>query len=59
MDIKVKAFIDEHEKWKNELLLLRKILLELGLSEQYKWRVPVFLHEGKNIIRSCIAEKKT
>jgi uncharacterized protein YdeI (YjbR/CyaY-like superfamily) len=49
MDIKVKAFIDEHEKWKNELLLLRKILLELGLSEQYKWRVPVFLHEGKNI----------
>ena len=50
MDIKVDAFMLSNTKWKDELLVLREILLDCGLIEQLKWRVPCYLFNGKNIV---------
>lgn len=37
-------------KWNNELILLRKILVECGLNEELKWGHPCYTYQGKNII---------
>ena len=37
-------------KWTQELIMLRKIVLETGLTEAIKWGVPVYMHQGKNLI---------
>ena len=49
MDIKIKTFFESSQNWQKELLLLRTILIDLGLDERYKWRVPCYLHDNKNI----------
>ena len=36
--------------WQMELQHLRQIMLESGLVEDVKWGVPVYTHQGKNII---------
>lgn len=36
--------------WQTELKILREIALESGLIEEIKWGVPVYTHDGKNII---------
>ncbi len=36
--------------WVEELLLLREIVLETGLTEEMKWGVPVYTKNGKNIV---------
>lgn len=36
--------------WRAELTLLRKIVLETGLTEEIKWGAPVYTHNGKNIV---------
>ena len=36
--------------WQMELQHLRQIMLETGLEEEVKWGVPVYTHQGKNII---------
>lgn len=36
--------------WREELELLRQIVLETGLTEEIKWGVPVYTHKGKNIV---------
>lgn len=36
--------------WRDELKLLRKILLDCGLQEEAKWGMPCYLFENKNII---------
>jgi uncharacterized protein YdeI (YjbR/CyaY-like superfamily) len=36
--------------WVEELELLRQIVLETGLTEEIKWGVPVYTHNGKNIV---------
>jgi uncharacterized protein YdeI (YjbR/CyaY-like superfamily) len=35
--------------WREELELLRQIVLETGLTEEIKWGAPVYTHKGKNI----------
>ena len=37
-------------KWTQELIMLRKIVLDTGLTETIKWGVPVYMHQGKNVI---------
>lgn len=49
MDPKVKLFFETTKLWRDELFLLREILIDCGLSEQYKWRVPCYINEDKNI----------
>ena len=36
--------------WKEELLLLREIMLSCKLSEEIKWGVPCYTAEGRNIV---------
>lgn len=36
--------------WREELETLRQIVLETGLTEEIKWGVPVYTHNGKNIL---------
>jgi uncharacterized protein YdeI (YjbR/CyaY-like superfamily) len=36
--------------WPEELESLRQIVLESGLKEELKWGVPVYTHNGKNVI---------
>lgn len=37
-------------KWRETLENLRQIALDTGLTEEIKWGVPVYTHNGKNII---------
>ncbi|QEK50569.1 hypothetical protein FYC62_01965 [Pedobacter aquae] len=37
-------------QWREELELLRQIVLETGLKEEIKWGAPVYTHQGKNVI---------
>ncbi len=36
--------------WREELEMLRQIVLETGLKEELKWGTPVYTHKGKNIV---------
>lgn len=36
--------------WEDELVLLRDIVLESGLTEEIKWGVPVYTLNGKNVV---------
>lgn len=36
--------------WREELELLRQIVLETGLTEEIKWGVPVYTRNGRNIV---------
>lgn len=46
---KVDAFIKSEKKWKDEVQLLRQIALDSGLTEDFKWSLPCYLHDDKNI----------
>lgn len=37
-------------KWPKELKLLRQLVLATGLTEEIKWSMPVYTHQGKNIV---------
>jgi uncharacterized protein YdeI (YjbR/CyaY-like superfamily) len=45
--------VDEHlrnsKKWSKELSLLQEILLECGLTEEFKWRQPCYLFGATNV----------
>ena len=36
--------------WREELILLREIVLQSGLTEEIKWGVPVYTLHGKNVL---------
>lgn len=36
--------------WKPGLLALRRICLDMGLSEQVKWAHPCYMHAGRNLV---------
>jgi uncharacterized protein YdeI (YjbR/CyaY-like superfamily) len=46
---KVDAYIRRSERWRDEMTVLRPVLLGCGLTEQVKWGKPCYSHEGKNI----------
>ncbi|MCW2927066.1 MAG: hypothetical protein JWM86_1034 [Thermoleophilia bacterium] len=45
----VDAYAAELTAWGEELAALRRLLLELGLTESIKWRKPCYSAEGANI----------
>ena len=47
---KVDAFIGKAKKWPKELELLRSIVLDCGLTEDFKWGHPCYTTQGKNVI---------
>jgi uncharacterized protein YdeI (YjbR/CyaY-like superfamily) len=50
MNPKVDEFISNAKKWQEELKQLRTIVLDSGLTEEVKWKVPCYTSQGKNIV---------
>ncbi|OAD91505.1 hypothetical protein A7A78_03155 [Aequorivita soesokkakensis] len=46
----VDRFLDRAKKWKEEMKLLRKICLDCGLTEDFKWMHPCYTLKGKNVV---------
>jgi uncharacterized protein YdeI (YjbR/CyaY-like superfamily) len=46
----IDVFIEKQEKWKDELSLLREIILECGLTEEFKWRGPCYSYQKSNLL---------
>lgn len=46
----VDIFFDNLNKWKPELQKLRDLVLDCGLTEELKWKVPCYTYKGKNIV---------
>src|SRR5258707_4219687 len=47
---KVDGFIRKSKQWQEELQKLRTIVLDSGLSEEVKWRVPCYTFQGRNVL---------
>lgn len=47
---KVDAFIRKAKQWQEEYEQLRIIILDCGLTEEFKWRNPCYTLQGKNIV---------
>lgn len=51
MEIEVYDFFEKSQKWKEEYILLRKIVLENKfLDEEYKWMHPCYTYKVKNVL---------
>ncbi len=50
MNSKVDNYIQNLKKWQQEIIELRRIVLECQLTEELKWRVPCYSLQGKNIV---------
>ncbi len=50
MNSQVEKYFKQLEKWVNELLLLRDIIMTCGLEEEFKWKHPCFTLNGKNVV---------
>lgn len=50
MDSEIIAYFSKIDQWKKELLELRTIILSCPLEEKYKWRIPCYTFENKNVI---------
>lgn len=46
----VDQYLERLKAWHDEVQSLRNILLECGLVEEFKWKVPCYTYEGKNIV---------
>jgi uncharacterized protein YdeI (YjbR/CyaY-like superfamily) len=46
----VDEFLDKAKKWSTEMSLLRELVLECDLTEEYKWRQPCYSLNGKNVL---------
>lgn len=47
---KVDEFITKSEKWSKGYKALRMMLIECGLTEDFKWRNPCYTINGKNVV---------
>jgi len=47
---KVDDFLSKAKKWKEEYEKLRNIVLDCGLTEEFKWMHPCYTLENKNIV---------
>jgi uncharacterized protein YdeI (YjbR/CyaY-like superfamily) len=53
----VTTYIDNANRWKNEMRIIRAILLDCQLVECMKWRVPCYTFNNKNLfIIACFRE---
>lgn len=50
MNPKVDAFLLNTKKWREELTVLRSIVMGSGLGEELKWGAPCYVHEKTNVI---------
>lgn len=50
MNPKVDQFLSKTRKWQEEMTMLRDIVLECGLEEDFKWMHPCYTADGKNVV---------
>ena len=50
MNPKVDTFLINAKRWREELEILRAIVLACGLEETLKWRQPCYAFNGKNVL---------
>ena len=50
MNLKVNEYLDKLDKWQDETRKLRSVILNCGLTEEFKWRVPCYTFDSKNIV---------
>ncbi|MGP4039651.1 YdeI/OmpD-associated family protein [Gracilibacillus sp. D59] len=50
MNPKVDEFLSKTSKWKEEYEILRNIVLDCELTEDFKWMHPCYTYENKNIV---------
>ena len=50
MNPKVDLYISQLKKWQGETALLRSIIMDCGLTEEFKWKHPCYTYEGSNIV---------
>jgi uncharacterized protein YdeI (YjbR/CyaY-like superfamily) len=50
MNPKVDDFINNAKKWSSEIAQLRLLLLDCGLTEEFKWGNPCYCFQGNNIV---------
>jgi uncharacterized protein YdeI (YjbR/CyaY-like superfamily) len=50
MNPKVDGFIRKSKKWKAEYEKMREIVLDCGLTEDFKWMHPCYTLDGKNVV---------
>lgn len=46
----VEEYLANNDTWKNELVLLRKIINNEGLEETIKWSAPTYCYKNKNVV---------
>ncbi|RIX48755.1 hypothetical protein D3P08_23975 [Paenibacillus nanensis] len=47
---KIDPYFNKLKKWKEEFGLLREIVLDCGLTEDFKWMHPCYTFDNKNIV---------
>ncbi len=47
---KVDDYLAKISSWQEELAQLRKILLDCGLTEEFKWGVPCYMFQKSNVV---------
>jgi uncharacterized protein YdeI (YjbR/CyaY-like superfamily) len=50
MNPSVDSFLSKAKNWQDEAAALRKLLIDCGLTEEFKWRAPCYTYQGTNII---------
>ncbi|WCK55998.1 YdeI/OmpD-associated family protein [Aneurinibacillus sp. Ricciae_BoGa-3] len=50
MNPKVDVYLSKAKKWQEEMEKLRMIILDCGLSEELKWRIPCYTFQKNNIV---------
>ncbi len=50
MNPSIDLYFNNVKKWQKELELLRSIVLECGLTEELKWKVPCYTYQNSNIV---------
>jgi uncharacterized protein YdeI (YjbR/CyaY-like superfamily) len=48
-DPQVAEYLEGMRAWRAELEVLRLVLLQAGLGEEFKWYKPCYTHEGSNV----------
>ena len=49
-DHKIQAYIDEHKKFKDILVELRRIIKKEAFEETLKWGIPTYVYDQKNLV---------
>ncbi|MDE3255575.1 MAG: DUF1801 domain-containing protein, partial [Bacteroidota bacterium] len=50
MQEKITAFFEKEGAWQDCMQALRVIVLQCGLEETLKWKVPCYMHHGENVV---------